>query len=108
MRIDIETGRPVLRMNTGGLSGASIFPVALRCVWQAAAATGLPVIGMGGVMSSADAVEMMMAGASAVGIGTVLFSDPYAPVRILAELEDFCKRRGVDCISNITGRIRPY
>jgi dihydroorotate dehydrogenase (NAD+) catalytic subunit len=108
MRIDTETRRPVLRMNTGGLSGGAIFPVALRCVWQVAAATGLPIIGMGGVMSGNDAVEMLMAGASAVGIGTALFRDPCAPVRILAEIEGFCQKHGVIDISEITGSVQTY
>ncbi len=108
MRIDTETRRPVLRMNTGGLSGSAVFPVALRCVWQVAAATGLPVIGMGGVSIGLDAVEMMMAGASAVGIGTVLFREPDAPVRILRELGEWCKTHAVTHISELTGSVKTY
>ncbi|MDR1669082.1 MAG: dihydroorotate dehydrogenase [Oscillospiraceae bacterium] len=108
MRIDTETRRPVLRMNTGGLSGSAVFPVAVRCVWQAAAATGLPVIGMGGVSGGADVVEMMMAGASAVGIGTVLFQDPAAPVRILRELREWCAAHAVSNVSELTGSVQNY
>ncbi|MDR1692672.1 MAG: dihydroorotate dehydrogenase [Oscillospiraceae bacterium] len=108
MRIDIETRRPVLRMNTGGLSGSAIFPVAVRCVWQAAAAAGLPVIGMGGVSSGSDAAEMMIAGASAVGVGTALFGDPAAPVRILRELTEWCGRHGIENVSGLTGSVRAY
>jgi dihydroorotate dehydrogenase (NAD+) catalytic subunit len=102
MRIDIETRRPVLRNNIGGLSGPAIFPVALRCVWQVASATGLPVFGMGGVSTGADAAEMMVAGAAAVGIGTVLFADPLAPVRILRELE------GYGDLTKLIGSVQPY
>jgi dihydroorotate dehydrogenase (NAD+) catalytic subunit len=102
MRIDVETRRPVLRNNVGGLSGPAIFPVALRCVWQVAAKTGLPVLGMGGVSSGSDVVEMMIAGASAVGIGTVLFQDPLAPIRILQELEPFGD------LSKLTGSVKAY
>ncbi|MDR0325345.1 MAG: dihydroorotate dehydrogenase [Oscillospiraceae bacterium] len=108
MRIDIETRRPALRMNTGGLSGPAIFPVAMRCVWQVATATGLPVIGMGGVSDGLDAAEMMMAGASAVGIGTALFQDPYAPERILRELTDWCEGHMVDRVSDLTGSVEAY
>ncbi|MDR0294546.1 MAG: dihydroorotate dehydrogenase [Oscillospiraceae bacterium] len=108
MRIDTETRRPVLRMNTGGLSGPAVFPVALRCVWQVSAAAGLPVIGMGGVSGGLDAAEMMMAGASAVGIGTVLFQDPAAPERILRELTDWCSRHGEKRVSDLTGSVEAY
>jgi dihydroorotate dehydrogenase (NAD+) catalytic subunit len=108
MRIDIETRRPVLRGNVGGLSGPAVFPVALRCVWQVAAASGLPVLGMGGVAAGGDAAEMMIAGASAVGIGTVLFQDPLAPVRILRELEDWCGDRSIKQISALTGSVIAY
>ena len=108
MRIDPETRRPVLRMNTGGLSGPAVFPVAVRCVWQAAAATGLPVMGMGGVSSGLDAVELMVAGASAVGVGTALFGDPCAPDRILGELYAWCEEREVDRISELTGSVLAY
>ncbi|MCL2004280.1 MAG: dihydroorotate dehydrogenase [Oscillospiraceae bacterium] len=108
MRIDLETRRPVLRTNAGGLSGPAVFPVAVRCVWQAAAKTGLPVVGMGGVSSGADAAEMMVAGASAVGIGTALFGDPLAPVRILRELRDWCGKAGVDKVSELTGSVKAY
>jgi dihydroorotate dehydrogenase (NAD+) catalytic subunit len=108
MRIDIETRRPVLRGNVGGLSGPAVFPVALRCVWQVAAASGLPVLGMGGVAAGGDVAEMMIAGASAVGIGTVLFQDPLAPVRILRELEDWCGDRSIKQISALTGSVIAY
>ncbi|MBQ9139270.1 MAG: dihydroorotate dehydrogenase, partial [Ruminococcus sp.] len=75
MRIDINTGRPILRNNVGGLSGPAVFPVAVRMVWQVANAVNIPVIGMGGVSSGRDAIELMMAGASAVQIGAAIFTD---------------------------------
>jgi dihydroorotate dehydrogenase (NAD+) catalytic subunit len=106
MRIDIHTRRPVLFNNVGGLSGPAIFPVALRCVWQVSEKTGLPILGMGGVSGGCDVVEMMMAGASAVGIGTVLFNDPLAPVRILQELTDWCKKAKTKNLSDLTGSVR--
>ena len=83
MRIDIHTRRPILRNNTGGLSGPAVFPVAVRMVWQAASRVKIPVIGLGGISTWQDAVEMLLAGASALQIGTALFTDPYAPVKIL-------------------------
>ena len=76
MRIDINTLRPIIRNNTGGLSGPAVFPVAVRMVWQTAGAVKIPVVGMGGISSWRDAVEMMLAGASAIQVGTALFSDP--------------------------------
>ena len=82
MRIDINTLRPIIRNNTGGLSGPAVFPVAVRMVWQTAGAVKIPVVGMGGISSWRDAVEMMLAGASAIQVGTALFSDPYAPLKI--------------------------
>ena len=82
MRIDINSRRPIIRNNTGGMSGPAIFPVAVRMVWQVANAVKIPIIGMGGISSWQDAIEMMMAGATALQIGTVLFTDPYAPIKI--------------------------
>ena len=77
MRIDI-TGRPVLKNNVGGLSGGAVFPIAVRMVWQVANAVKIPVIGMGGVTTAKDAIELMMAGASAVQVGTAMFANPFA------------------------------
>jgi dihydroorotate dehydrogenase (NAD+) catalytic subunit len=91
MRIDLKTKRPVLSTGTGGLSGPAIHPVAVRMVWETRQAVGenVPIIGMGGVMTGADAYELMLAGANAVAVGTAALADPRAPVRILKELETY-------------------
>lgn len=108
MRIDIHTRRPVIRNNTGGLSGAAVFPVAVRMVWQVANAVGIPIIGMGGISTWEDAVEMLMAGATALQIGTVLFTDPYAPVKIAEGLNRFMDENGVGSLSELTGSVQPW
>lgn len=108
MRIDIHTRRPIIRNNTGGLSGAAVFPVAVRMVWQVANAVGIPVIGMGGISTWEDAVEMLMAGATALQIGTVLFTDPYAPVKIAEGLNRFMDDHGIGSLSELTGSVQPW
>lgn len=108
MRIDIETGRPIIRNNTGGLSGGAVFPVALRMVWQVAGAVSIPIVGMGGISTWKDAVEMLMAGASALQIGTVLFADPYAPVKINKGINDFLDRKGLSSVAELTGTVKPW
>ncbi len=108
MRIDINTGRPILRNNVGGLSGPAVFPVAVRMVWQTANAVKIPVIGMGGVSSGRDAVEMMMAGASAVQVGAALFTDPYAPVMIVEEMNEFLDSKGIASVRDIIGSVKPW
>lgn len=108
MRIDINTGRPILRNNVGGLSGPAVFPVAVRMVWQTANAVKIPVIGMGGVSSGRDAVEMMMAGASAVQVGAALFTDPYAPVRIVEEMNEILDNKGIASVREIIGAVKPW
>lgn len=108
MRIDINTRRPIIHNNTGGLSGPAVFPVAVRMVWQAASAVSIPVVGMGGISTWQDAVEMMMAGAAAIQIGTVLFSDPYAPLRIKEGLERYLDQKGISSVAQLTGTIEPW
>ena len=108
MRIDINTRRPIIRNNTGGLSGAAVFPVAVRMVWQVANAVKIPIIGMGGISTWKDAVEMLMAGATALQIGTVLFSDPYAPVKITEGLNRFLDENGVKSVTELTGTVVPW
>ncbi|MBQ6633169.1 MAG: dihydroorotate dehydrogenase [Ruminococcus sp.] len=108
MRIDIKTGRPILKNNVGGLSGPAVFPVAVRMVWQVANAVNIPVMGMGGVATWEDAVEIMMAGASAVQVGAAIFADPYAPVKIIEGLEKYCIDNNLENISEIVGTVKPW
>lgn len=108
MRIDINTGRPILRNNVGGMSGPAVFPIAVRMVWQVANAVKIPVIGMGGVSSGADAIELMMAGASAVQVGAAIFTDPFAPVKIIDEMNDFLDRKGIASVRDIIGTVQPW
>lgn len=108
MRIDIKTRRPILRNNTGGLSGPAVFPVAVRMVRQAYKRVKIPIVGMGGVSTWSDAVEMMLAGASAVQIGTVLFRDPYAPVKIVEGLEQYLKENGIGSVTELTGGMEEW
>ena len=105
MRIDINTRKPVLNNNVGGLSGPAVFPVAVRMVWQVASAVKIPILGMGGVMTGNDAVEMMLAGADLIGVGTACFDDPYAPVRIIKEIDDYMTRNSITRISDIIGKV---
>ena len=108
MRIDINTGRPILKNNVGGLSGPAVFPVAVRMVWQVANAVNIPVCGMGGVSTWEDAVEIMMAGASLVQVGAAIFNDPFAPVKIIDGLQKFCEDKGINSISEIVGTVKPW
>ncbi len=108
MRIDIETGRPILKNNTGGMSGPAVFPVAVRMVWQVKNAVKIPVIGMGGISTWQDAAEMLIAGADALQIGTVLFNDPYAPIKICRGLSDFLDRKGLKSVAELTATIKPW
>ncbi|MDE5619302.1 MAG: dihydroorotate dehydrogenase [Ruminococcus sp.] len=108
MRIDINTGRPVLRNNVGGMSGPAVFPIAVRMVWQVANAVNIPVIGMGGVSSGRDAIELMMAGASAVQVGAAIFTDPYAPVRIINEMNEFLDDKNISSVRDIIGTVKPW
>ena len=105
MRIDLATHKPVLHNNVGGLSGPAIFPIAVRMVWQTASAVKIPVMGMGGVASGEDAAEMMLAGASLVGVGTAVISDPYAPIKIIKELGGYCESRGISAANELTGKV---
>ena len=108
MRIDINSRRPIIRNNTGGLSGAAVFPVAVRMVWQVSNAVKIPVIGMGGISTWEDAVEMLIAGATALQIGTVLFSDPYAPVKITEGLNKYLDDNGIKSVTELTGTVKPW
>ena len=108
MRSDINTLRPIIRNNTGGLSGPAVFPVAVRMVWQTAGAVKIPVVGMGGISSWRDAVEMMLAGASAIQVGTALFSDPYAPLKIKEGLNRYLDDQGIASVTELAGMVKPW
>ncbi len=101
MRIDVNTGRPVLARGVGGLSGPCIKPVAIRMVYQVAKRVQIPIIGGGGITSGEDAVEFLMAGASGVFVGTAALVDPSAPVRIIQELEDFMSAKGYGSVEEL-------
>ena len=108
MRIDINTRRPILKMNTGGLSGPAVLPVAVRMVWEVASAVNLPILGMGGVAKGEDAAQLMLAGASAVAVGTACFADPYAPIKVRDGLAQIASAQGLDKVSDLTGGVRPW
>lgn len=105
MAIDVERQRPCLSTVTGGLSGPCVKPVAVRCVWQVAHAVKIPVIGLGGISTAADALEFLMAGAKAVEVGTANFIDPAVTIKIVDGLEDYCQRHGIQDINEIIGII---
>ena len=105
MAIDVERRRPYLSTVTGGLSGPAVRPVAVRMVWQVAHAVKIPVIGLGGIMNGRDALEFMMAGASAVEVGTANFIDPSVTVKIIDEIDDYCQRHGVSDVNELIGII---
>jgi dihydroorotate dehydrogenase (NAD+) catalytic subunit len=102
--IDPDTLRPVLGGVTGGLSGPAVRPVALRCVWQVhAAMPDVPIIGIGGIRTGFDALEFLLAGATAVQVGTVIFHDPSAPMRIVSELAAELADRGIKSPAEVVG-----
>ena len=108
MVIDIKTRRPILKMNTGGLSGPAVLPVAVRMVWEVHNAVKVPILGMGGISSGSDAAQMMLAGASTVAVGAATFADPFAPVRVLEELEAICDAQGLKSVTELTGAVQPW
>lgn len=103
MAIDIEKQRPYLSTTTGGLSGACIRPIAVRMVWQVAQAVKVPVIGLGGIMNGRDVIEFMLAGATAVQIGTANFIDPQVTIKAIDYIEDYMKRHGIDHVKQLIG-----
>ena len=108
MRIDLKTRRPILKNNVGGLSGPAVFPVAVRMVWQVANAVKIPVVGMGGISTWKDAVEMMLAGASAVQIGAAIFSDPWTPVKVIDGLNQYLDDNGISKVTDLIGGVQPW
>ena len=103
MAIDIRTRRPLLSINTGGLSGACVKPVALRMVWQVAKAVKVPVVGLGGISSTEDAIEFLLAGASAIEIGTANFIDPAISGKVARGLKEYCEKNGIEDIHELIG-----
>ena len=105
MKIDTLSRKPVLQNNVGGLSGPAVLPVAVRMVWQVSSAVKIPVLGMGGISTGNDAVEMMLAGAGLVGVGTACFDDPYAPLRIIGEIDEYMVNNSISAINELTGKV---
>lgn len=105
MAVDVETRRPKLSTVTGGLSGPAVKPIAVRMVWQVAKAVKIPIIGMGGIASAADALEFILAGASAVAIGTANFIDPLVPLEVINGLHEYCVRHKVKDIRELVGAL---
>ena len=108
MKIDIRTRRPLLKNNTGGMSGAAVFPVALRMVWQVANRVSVPVIGMGGITKWEDAVEMLLAGATAIQIGTANFTDAFTPLKVIDGLQKYLDANGEESVMDIVGKVQPW
>jgi dihydroorotate dehydrogenase (NAD+) catalytic subunit len=108
MAIDVRSMKPSLSTITGGLSGPAVKPVALRMVWQVAKAVKIPVIGIGGIMNTADALEFIMAGATAIQVGTASFIDPAASVKIIEGIEEFLNEKGFNDYSQLIGCINKY
>ena len=105
MAIDAEKRKPILSTITGGLSGPAIKPIALRMVWQVSKAVKIPVIGLGGISNATDAVEFLLAGATAIQVGTANFIDPQVCIKILDGIEEYCNRHGVKDIKELIGAL---
>ena len=105
MAIDAERRRPVLSTITGGMSGAAVKPIALRMVWQVAKAVKIPVIGLGGIMNARDAIEFMLAGATAVQIGTANFIDPTVTIKVIDGINEYLDRHGFKSVTEIIGAL---
>jgi dihydroorotate dehydrogenase (NAD+) catalytic subunit len=106
MAVDVETRRPLIARCTAGLSGPAIKPIALAKVYQVSKAVSVPLIGIGGIMTGSDAVEFLLAGATAVQTGTLQFIEPDGPLRVLAEIEQYCERHRVASVRELTGGMK--
>ena len=106
MKIDINTKRPILANNTGGLSGPAIKPVAVRMVYQVSQAVNIPILGMGGIVNGDDAIEFMLAGATAISIGAGNFIDPYTSTNTVKGIEDYMKKFKIENINEIIGKVQ--
>ncbi len=107
MKIDINTRRPILHNNMGGLSGPAVKPVAVRMVYQVRKAIKLPIIGMGGITSAEDAIEFMLAGANAIAVGTAGLVDPYAWVKVIKGIESYLNKNNIADVNDIVGAVTP-
>jgi len=105
MAIDSEKRKPILSTVTGGLSGPAVKPIALRMVWQVARAVKIPVIGLGGIMNAADAIEFILAGASAIQVGTANFIDPTVSIKVVDGINDYLDRHGFQSVGDIVGAL---
>ena len=105
MKIDIYKRKPVLANNTGGLSGPAIKPVAVRMVYQVSQAVNIPILGLGGIMTGEDAIEFMLAGATAVSIGAGNFVDPYTSIKTIEGIEEYMRKCNIDDINDIIGKV---
>ncbi len=105
MMIDVETRMPLLGTVTGGYSGLPLKPVALAKVWQASKAVDIPIWASGGIVNGLDCIEFLLAGATGLQLGSVLFADPYSPGRILEEMDDYCRRHGVKSVEELIGAL---
>ena len=106
MAIDVRTRKPQLARVVGGLSGPAVKPVALRMVWETSKAVSIPLLGMGGIMTGADAIEFMLAGATAVAVGTANFTNPTATVDVIDGIIDYCEQQGVTDVSELIGGLK--
>ena len=105
MAIDIETRRPRLANVTGGLTGPGIKPIAIKLVWEAAKVVKIPIIGMGGIQNAADAIEFILAGASAVAVGTANFYEPQTALQVIAGLRQFMEQNRIEDVNELVGRV---
>ena len=106
MKIDIDKRRPILSINTGGLSGPAIKPVAVRMVYQASHAVKIPVMGLGGIMTGDDVIEFMLAGAKCVSMGSANLVDPEASIKAIEGVEAYMKKHNIDDINSIIGKVQ--
>jgi dihydroorotate dehydrogenase (NAD+) catalytic subunit len=106
MAVDAERQRPLLSTVTGGLSGAAVKPIALRCVWQTYQAVKIPIVGLGGIMNATDAVEFLLCGARAVEIGTANFIDPTVTMKVIDGIDDYLNRHGCKSVEEIIGALK--
>lgn len=106
MAIDAEQRTPLLSTITGGLSGPAIKPIALRMVWQVYNAVNIPIMGMGGIMNATDAIEFILAGSSAVQVGTAIFKDPFIPLNIIDGIQEYLERHNIDSVTDLIGALQ--